>query len=165
MELRLIAAVASNGIIGKNGELPWNPIKEDMKHFKDLTYGYPVIMGRKTYHSIPEKFRPLVGRKNIVLTKTGGIEFPEEVVVCKSVEEALAVASQNSNLAYVIGGQKVYEQTISLADRLDITELDERYDGDAFFPNIDKRIWQEISREKREKYSFVSYVRSRTSNL
>ncbi|MDP1695797.1 MAG: dihydrofolate reductase [archaeon] len=159
MELALIAAVASNGIIGRNGTLPWKPIKEDMKHFKDLTYGHPVIMGRKTYYSIPEKFKPLAGRKNIVLTKSGGIEFPREVAVCTSVEEALDVASQEGNILYVIGGQNVYGQTIGLADRLEITELEERYDGDACFPEINRKIWKEIFREKREGYSFVSYGR------
>lgn len=159
MELILIAAVAKNRIIGREGKIPWNPLPEDMKHFRDLTMGYPVIMGRKTYESIPWKFRPLVGRKNIVLTNNLDFTAPSEVALCSSMEQTFYEASKKNNRAYIIGGQKVYEQTIDMASKLEITEINKEYAGDAYFPEIKEDIWKETARDRRADYSFVSYVK------
>ena len=158
MELALIAAVAKNGVIGKNGELPWGKIPEDMKRFKALTLNHSVIMGRTTYKSIPSEFRPLPGRTNIVLSRDKN--FVEDgIVIRHSIDEALKAAEVYGKVAYVIGGQSVYEQTIGLASRLELTEIHRDYEGDSSFPKFDKAEWREAGRMDREGYSFVTYKR------
>lgn len=157
-ELILIAAVAKNSVIGKRGGIPWH-IPEDIKRFRRLTLDSTVIMGRKTYDSLDIK--PLPKRLNIVLSRDK--EFcPPNLVVCDSLEQALDACSFNEAV-YVIGGQRVYEQTVNhpQASRLEITEVDREYDGDAFFPRIDPEIWEEVKefRESRDWYSFVTYLR------
>jgi len=158
MSLTIIAAVAENNVIGVNGKMPWY-IPEDFKRFKRLTTGHPVIMGFNTHNSILEALkRPLPERQNIVL-------FPEpkegagNVYFCRTIEEAIKKASEFHPEAFIIGGQSIYQQTMSLADKLEITEVHQAYSGDAFFPEIDRRIWQEAMRENHEKYSFVTYLR------
>lgn len=161
MELVLIAAVARGGVIGLNGKMPWKNLPGDMAHFKELTMGHPVIMGRKTYESIPEKFRPLPGRTNIVVSKRNDLHYPENVKVCDSVDAAIDFASGLDEIVLVTGGQKVYEQTIDRAKRLEITEINAQYPGDAHFPKINPDIWVETGRDTTEddSYAFVSYGR------
>ena len=167
-DLVLIAAVAGGGVIGSKGSMPWN-IKEDMARFKALTLCHPVLMGKATYFSIPDKFRPLRGRENFVLTKN-----PAD---SEKIEQEGARPYSDINLAindaslicpgreiYVIGGQNVYEQTIRMATRLEITEIDRDYEriGDAFFPEINQAVWREQERQRamsEKDVSFVSYVR------
>ena len=152
--LSLIAAISENNCIGKNNTLPWN-IPEDMKHFKDITSGNVVLMGRNTWESIPEKFRPLPNRKNIVVTRKENYVVPEGVELYSSIEEPLD-KYKKENL-FVIGGASIYKQTIDKADTLYITEVHRQVDGDAFFPEIDKQVWQEKSREKHDGFDFVLY--------
>ena len=156
MELALIAAVAKNGIIGKGGKLPWENIPEDMRRFKAVTFNHPVIMGRATYNSIPSKFRPLTGRTNIVLSRDNSF-IEDGITVSYSIDDALRVAEVYGDVAYVIGGESVYEQTIDLASRLELTEIHKEYEGDSSFPKFDKAEWKETARLDRAGYSFVSY--------
>ena len=152
--LSLIAAISENNCIGKDNALLWN-IREDMKHFKDVTSGNIVLMGRNTWESIPEKFRPLPNRKNIVITRDMNYEVPEGVEIYSSIDEALE-KYKNENV-FIIGGASIYKQTIEIADQLFITEVHQVFEGDAFFPEIDKNVWQEVEREDYEGFSFVEY--------
>lgn len=166
MDLILIAAVAENSVIGKDGGIPWR-LPEDMKRFKELTTGYPVIMGRKTYESLPDRFRPLPNRWNIVLTRQPDVH-PDGVSVASSLEDAIQLVQQllprrevaegiNRDRAYVIGGQSVYEAALPLAQWLEITHVHQTVPGDAFFPEIDPHIWLPTNQIGREGYAFVTY--------
>ncbi|MBI2666916.1 dihydrofolate reductase [Candidatus Woesearchaeota archaeon] len=158
MELILIAAVAENGVIGKAGGIPWR-IPEDMKHFKELTLHHPVIMGRKTYESIPAKFRPLPQRRNMILTHQSNYQ-QQGAEVYHSLDDALqAVDVHSEKEIYVIGGQQIYELAMPFATRLEITEVHQNVEGDAYFPKIDKSEWKELLRKDYEKYSFVTLVK------
>ena len=158
--LTLIAAVAEKNVIGRKGEIPWK-IPEDMKHFKELTMPHPVIMGRKTYDSIPERFRPLPGRQNVVVSrKTKQKNYSKEVIVLDSISKAIEEAARFDKDYYVIGGSQIYKQTMDLASILEITEVHQKVEGgDAFFPFIDLGIWCEAQRKDFEGYSFVTYER------
>ena len=162
MNLILIAALAENRVIGNKGNIPWN-ISEDMKRFKKLTTYHPVIMGRKTYDSIYSRLgKPLPDRKNIVLTNKGCVEDGEDVVVCGSLEDALANAEKHNfvdNNVYVIGGQSIYEQTLDRADMLELTEVHGNYEGDSFFPEIDRADWERFVIKERGDYDFVRYMK------
>lgn len=157
MSITLIAAIAKNNCIGKNGSLPWR-IPEDMAHFKDLTMGYPVIMGRKTWESIPEKFRPLPGRHNIVVTRQEAYPLPENVERASSLEEALLMHATED--LFVIGGAEIYRASMDRADRLEITHVHQDVDGDTFFPEIPEATWHEAAREDHDGFSFVTYERA-----
>lgn len=157
MERIIIAAVSENGVIGKDGDIPWY-FPEDLKHFKQKTMGFPVIMGSSTYRSLPEDFKPLPGRKNIVLTRSG-IEADESVAVANSLDEAWSIAEEHGDKAFIIGGATVYEQTLSEADKLVITRIHEEFDGDTFFPDWSSEKWKEAERDDREDLSFIEYVR------
>ena len=163
LKLVLVAAVARSNVIGNKGRIPWSNIPDDMKRFKAMTMGCPVIMGKTTYLSISDKFRPLEGRTNLVLSRDKNFNA-DGIVVCRSIGEALEKAAEYNSLVNIIGGQSVYEQTINLADRLELTEIDKDYQGDAFFPHIDKNIWQEAKRVYSNFYSFVSYWRKNKFN-
>ena len=140
MEKCLIVAIADNRAIGVKGDLPWH-ISEDLKYFKEVTRGYPVIMGRTTYFSLP--FRPLKGRKNIVLN-LGGDPIPE-VTCVYSFEEAYA-AAEGAEKCFIMGGASVYRAAIDDMDTLFITHVHTTIeDADAFFPVIDTCIWEEVS--------------------
>ena len=140
MEKCLIVAIADNRAIGVRGDLPWH-IPEDLKYFKEVTHGYPVIMGRTTYFSLP--FRPLKGRKNIVLNLDGD-PIPE-VVCANSFEEAYA-AAEGAEKCFIMGGASVYRAAINDMDTLYITHVHTTIeDADAFFPIIDMGIWEEVS--------------------
>lgn len=158
MEKIIIAAVSENNVIGNQGEIPWD-IPEDMKHFRKKTTGNAVIMGRKTFESLPENFRPLPDRKNIVLTRSGLEDKPREVVEASSLGEAWKAAEGYSDKAFIIGGESVYREGMTEADRLVITRVHEEYEGDTFFPEIDTENWEESERDEREGFSFLEYVR------
>jgi dihydrofolate reductase len=161
MEVILIAAQAKNRVIGKQGELPWY-IPEDLKRFKQLTSGHPVIMGRKTYDSIVKRLgKPLPNRTNIVLTKQ---EMKQEgVFFCATPQEALSIAQKHNARVYVIGGQTIYEQFMPHATTIELTQLSHDVEGDAHFPLIDKKHWQIVREDKRTEnntsYSFIRYER------
>ena len=162
MEKCLIVAVADNGAIGVKGGLPWQ-LPEDLKYFKKQTLGLPVIMGRTTYFSLP--FRPLKGRKNIVLN-LGWDPIPDDVVCVNSFEEAFA-AAEPAPRCFVMGGASVYRQAIDRMDRLYITHVHTTIpDADAFFPEINSDIWAVEARSGVLKdaasgleYEFVTYLR------
>ncbi len=152
--IALIAAISENNCIGKSGTLPWY-IPEDLKRFKKITTGHTVLMGRKTWESIPEKFRPLPDRKNIVITRNTTYPVPRGVVLYHSVEDAL---KHEQGDIMVIGGAEIYAQSIDRADTLYITHIRTCIeDGTAFFPTIDRTIWKETDREEHEHFSFVTY--------
>ena len=160
--LTLIAAVARNGVIGCQNALPWH-LPEDLRHFKALTTGHAVIMGRKTWESLPERFRPLPGRLNIVLTRRPDYAAPG-AQIAGSLEGAMATAGEHT--PYVIGGAELYALALPLADRLALTEIDADFPGDAFFPHVDPAVWRIEARtthraEAGFNFSFVSYRRIR----
>lgn len=154
--LALFAAISTNNCIGKNNDLPWH-LPEDLKRFKALTSGHVVLMGRKTWESIPEKFRPLPKRKNIVITRQENYSVPEGVDCFSSIDAALDAYS--NHMVFSIGGGEIYRQTIEKADELYITHVDQHVDGDAFFPEIDENVWEEIERDERDGFAFVRYIR------
>ncbi len=163
-EIILIAAMGHNNVIGIGGDIPWRgKLPADMAHFQKLTMGEIVLMGRKTWESIPEKFRPLLGRTNIVLTRdqkylaTGAI----------TVRDGLpALARAGNKLVFIIGGEEIYKQFLPLADRLEITIVDTVSAGDAYFPSFNESEWGVIHEEAHgpdEKnlfsYTFRTLVR------
>jgi dihydrofolate reductase len=142
--IAFVVAVARNGVIGRQGQLPWR-IASDLKRFKAITLGKPVIMGRKTWESLPK--RPLPGRINIVITRDRGYQA-EGAVVAANVAEALARARQTeSEEICVIGGSEIFRQMLPMADRLYLTEVDLSPEGDVVFPSFDEKMWHETSRE------------------
>jgi dihydrofolate reductase len=156
--ITLVAAMAANRVIGIDNRLPWH-LPEDLKHFKTVTLGKPVIMGRKTYDSIG---RPLPGRRNVVVTRQRDWSAPG-VEVAHSLEAALALV-QEADTACIIGGADLYRQALPLAHRLELTEIAESYPGDAHFPDFGSDGWQEVQREVHRSeqglaYAFVSYQR------
>ncbi|MBU0540676.1 dihydrofolate reductase [Patescibacteria group bacterium] len=155
--IAIICAVADNLCIGKNNALLWN-IPEDMKRFRDLTTGKTVIMGRNTWFSLPEKFRPLPNRKNVVLTFEPDDVFPDGVESYSKLEDAVA-AHANEPEVMIMGGAMIYAAAMPLAERLYITHVHQSPDGDVFFPVIDPAVWQETAREDHEGFSFVTYDR------
>jgi dihydrofolate reductase len=146
----LVAAVADNGVIGDAGQIPWR-LPEDMKHFRALTRGHPVVMGRLTFESIG---RPLPDRTNIVVTRTPGWSA-EGVTVAGSVEEALAVAAAGGTDVMVIGGAQVYAAAMGAADVQVLTEVHQEPDGDTVYPDFDRASWAETRREAHDGYDFV----------
>ncbi|WP_255196413.1 dihydrofolate reductase [Halorarius litoreus] len=156
--ITLVAAVAENGVIGSEGEMPWY-YPEDMKHFKETTMGHPVVMGRTTYESIVARLgEPLPGRLNVVLSSQD-LDLPEGAVHAASIEEALALAAEEDDEVFVVGGATVYEQLLDRADRLVLTEIHESHEGDTHFPEWDREAWVELERDDREALSFVTYKR------
>jgi len=159
--IALIAAVADNRVIGRDGEMPWH-LPADLRHFKTMTMGHPVIMGRLTYDSIAADIGgPLPGRTNIVLSR-GSPDLPDEVIVADSIERAMDTAREatdDAETVYVIGGATIYEQFLPQADRLVLTEIQESYEGDTEFPAWDREEWTERSREDHDGFSFVEYER------
>jgi dihydrofolate reductase len=153
----IVAAVARNGCIGKDGTLPWR-IREDLKHFRDVTMGKVVVMGRKTWESIPEKFRPLPGRTNVVVTRQASFPLPAGVERAASLESALAAHAGHE--VVVGGGGTLYAAALPCANVLEITHVDRNVDGDTFFPSIDPAIWKPSRREEHDGFSFVTYRRA-----
>ena len=147
MRLSLIVAVARNGVIGRDNGLPWH-LPGDLKHFKSITMGKPIIMGRKTFESIG---RPLPGRTNIVLTRDPGFSR-EGVETVHDLAQAMRAAADNAGIAeepeaMIIGGAGICELTLADASRIYLTEIHEEVSGDTYFPEIDRGDWSEISRE------------------
>jgi dihydrofolate reductase len=145
----LVAAVALNGVIGKNGRLPWR-LKADLQHFRQVTIGKPVIMGRKTYASIG---KPLAGRTNIVVSRDRDFDAAG-LLVAPTLEAALAAARGDAlrrgvHEIAVIGGAEIYQQTMKEADRLVITRVQLQSEGDTGFPPVDDAIWEEVDRIER----------------
>ena len=157
----MIAAASRNNVIGVEGRMPWH-ISEDLRRFKRLTMGHPVIMGRKTYDSLS---KPLPGRLNVVLSHRP-INNPQ-VYVAQSLPDILQSLEQkipyreniDYTTAFIIGGESVYREGLSLAHRLELTRLDRDAVGDAYLPDLNLHFWQEQSKEDHDWYSFITYVR------
>lgn len=158
MKKIIIAAVSENRVIGKDGDIPWH-FPEDLKHFKEETTGSPVVMGRGTFESLPDDFQPLPNRTNIVLTRSEP-SYEESVEIANSLEEALQIASKNGKKVYIIGGASVYKQAIESADKMILTEIHEKYEGDTYFPEFNEEKWKETERDDREELSFVTYQKN-----
>ena len=161
MTVSLVAAVARNGVIGRDGSIPWR-LPEDMRHFRDLTMGHPVVMGRKTWESLPDRFRPLPGRDNVVVTRNPDWAA-QGADRAASVEDALRLLDSEPKV-FVIGGGDIYGSALPLADELQLTEIDAEIEGDTTFPDWDRAEFEEISREPHvaedgTPYAFVTYVR------
>lgn len=160
MKLNLIFARAANGVIGQNNTLPWH-FPEDMAHFKRTTLGCPVIMGRKTWDSLPPKFRPLPGRLNVVVTRQPDWQATG-ALTAHSLKEACALCPEDSQ-AWVIGGAEIYAQALPLASTAVVTEIDMDYEGDVFAPTFGPE-WAETSRNSQVSatglsFSFVTYCK------
>lgn len=157
MSLTIIAAVAKNGVIGKDNALIWH-LSDDLKRFKSLTMGRPIIMGRKTFESLP---KVLPGRTHYVLTGNRDYRVPEGVILCHSVDELLGKLPDGEN--FIIGGAAVYALLFPYADKLALTEIEKDYDGDACFPAFNRAEWTitdvEESEDKSVPHRFVTYVR------
>ena len=158
--LHLILARAANGVIGKNNALPWH-LPEDMAHFKRTTLGHPVIMGRKTWDSLPPKFRPLPGRLNVVVTRDDQWHA-EGASRASSLQEAMALCPAGSDV-WVIGGAQIYAAALPLADNAVVTEIAQDFDGDAFAPSFGPE-WKVTARENHIAasglpFAFVTYTR------
>lgn len=163
MVISLIAALSKNRVIGKNNDLPWH-LPDDMKYFMNTTKAHHVIMGRKNYESIPEKFRPLPNRTNIVVTRQKEYQAPKCILV-NSLEQgiALAKAAYEKEL-FIIGGAEIYSLGLNYADRLYLTEIDAVIEGDTYFPAVNQNEWKEISRvphgtdeRHAHRFDFVVY--------
>lgn len=157
MSLSLIAGISKNNCIGVNGSLPWD-IPEDLKHFREMTAGKTVLMGRKTWESLPAKFRPLPNRTNIIITRQTDYSVPPGVEVYATIDEATDKHSNEEIM--VIGGAEIYKQTIEQANTLYITHINQTVAGDAFFPAINLTVWKENARENHDGFSFVTYIRA-----
>ena len=161
MTVSLVAAVARGGVIGHDGGIPWR-LPEDVAHFKELTTGHAVVMGRKTWDSLPEPFRPLPGRRNVVVTRDPGWHAVGAERAA-SVEGALALLESQPEI-FVIGGGEIYAAAFPYADELLLTQIDADATGDTTFPDWDRRAWDETSRDDRVStdgvpFAFVSYQR------
>ena len=155
----LLAAVAANGVIGVDGRLPWH-LPEDLKHFKRLTLGHPVIMGRKTWESLG---KALPGRENIVVSGQPGYQAPG-AAVASSLGGALALCA-GEPVAFVIGGERLFAESLPFAAGLVLTEIDRDYDGDTWFPPFDRSQWRETQREAHTaedgvRFDFVLYEKA-----
>ncbi|WP_331235622.1 dihydrofolate reductase [Natronorarus salvus] len=159
VDLVLIAAVAENCVIGSDGEMPWH-YPEDLRRFKEVTTGHPVVMGRRTYEAIEARLGgPLPDRTNVVLSR-GDPEVPEGAIVVGCVEEAVGAARETgAETAFVIGGATVYETFLPFADRMLLTEIHTSYEGDTYFPEFDREEWTEAGRDERAEFAFVTYER------
>lgn len=157
-ETIIIVAIAKNYAIGKDNKIPWH-ISEDFKRFKRLTKGHPVVMGKNTYISLPIK--PLPERTNIVVCFKDDSWKAEGITIKHSLKEAIEYAHTLDNTVYIIGGASIYKQAIEeeLANKLEITQLDKEYEGDTFFPVIDTNTWTIVNEEKKDGYSFITYLR------
>ena len=153
--LIIIAAISKNNIIGRGDKIPWD-IPEDLKRFKTLTLHHPVIMGRRTYESVLERLgKPLSERKNIVLTRQNISH--EGIYITHSIDEVINLCVEEDS--YVMGGREIYMQFLPLVNRMEITRVHKKVEGDVFFPEVNWGEWEEVFRDFRGEYSFLTYIR------
>ena len=162
MKKIIIAAVAKNNVIGKDGIMPWHS-KEDLKHFKETTMGSPLIMGRKTFFSMGGK--PLKGRLNIILTRDKNFQKPHpDVEIFSSIDEAYDHCErENYGKVFITGGGEIYKREINNVDELLISEMNVEVEGDTFFPEIDIKIWEVVEEKTYSEFTLKTY-RKRQSN-
>jgi len=161
VKIALVAAIARGGVIGRDNTIPWR-LPEDVARFKVLTTGHPVVMGRRTWNSLPDRFRPLPGRRNVVVTRNPAWEGVGAERAA-SLDEALRLLDGES-VIFVIGGAELYAAALPVADELVLTEIDLDVDGDTFFPPFDRNTFAEVSREQHvaadgTPFAFVVYRR------
>lgn len=163
--IKLIVAKASNNVIGDKNNLIWH-LPNDLKHFKNLTTGHPIIMGRKTYESLG---RPLPNRTNIIITRDQNF-IDDQIIITHSLEQAFAKANEIQEDVFVIGGGEIYKQAMEYVDVIYLTEVHHEFNGDTYFPEIDEESFEEVERVhhmKDEKhpysYSFITYKRIKES--
>lgn len=154
MEIIIIAALSENGVIGIDNKLPWH-FKEDLQRFRELTIGFPVIMGRKTFESIG---KPLAKRQNIVVTRDVGY-IREGVVSAYSINDALDKAEKYSNKVFIIGGAQLYKEFLPIATRMELTKVHSNIEGDTYYPEYKSEEWEETVRHDFNEFSFISYKR------
>ena len=165
MKISMIAACAKNRVIGNGDKIPWH-IPEDFKYFKEKTLHKPIIMGRATFESIhkmrgsdPHLSPALPKRKNIIVTHQNDYKVTD-CLVTLSLEDAIAAAKrENTDEIMICGGGTIYKQALTLADRIYLTEINQTYEGDVYFPEIDEKEWKLISSDPHDKYSFIIYER------
>ena len=159
MEIIIIAAMAENRVIGRDNALPWS-LKEDMARFRRLTDGWPCIMGRKTWESLPA--RPLPGRLNVVISQTMNSQDAPGALVLSSLHEALRQLAGHQKM-FICGGESIYREALSFATGMELTIIHQSHAGDVFFPEIDPAQWLISGTEHGDGYSFISY-RKNTAN-
>lgn len=165
MKIVAIVAVAENGAIGKNNRLLWR-LPNDMKFFRDHTVGHCIVTGRRNYESIPEKFRPLPERTNIVITRQKNYHAPGAIVV-PTIESALEEAQRRGeDKLCIIGGGEIYRQTMEITDEVLLTRVHHSFEADTFYPELDPKVWIETWREEHKAdekhaydYTFIRYER------
>jgi dihydrofolate reductase len=163
LKVSLVAAVARDGVIGRDGGIPWR-LPEDLARFRDLTMGHPVVMGRRTWESLPDRFRPLPGRRNVVVTRNPDWTA-QGADRAGSVEDALDLLAGEPEV-FVIGGGEIYTAALPHADELRLTEIDADVEGDTTFPTSDPGEFEETARENHVSadgtpFAFVTYRRPR----
>jgi dihydrofolate reductase len=155
-ELTLVVAMSRERVIGRAGGLPWHE-PEDLKHFKRVTMGHALVMGRRTFESIG---RPLPGRRMIVITRRAELALPPGIERAADLSAALALARETDPAPCVIGGGEIYAQALPLATRLELTLVDRAVEGDTYFPAFDAQEWREVERRDIGHLSFRTLVRS-----
>ncbi|MFH6768634.1 dihydrofolate reductase [Gaetbulibacter aquiaggeris] len=157
----IIVAVAENNAIGKDNQLLWH-LSDDLKRFKSLTSGHHIIMGRKTFESFP---KPLPNRTHVVITKQNDYKVPDGIIIVNSLKDALEVAKEDTQ-PFIIGGGEIYNQSLEVVNKIELTRVHHDFEADTFFPEIDNSIWKETSNVYHKKdnknefdYSFISYTR------
>jgi dihydrofolate reductase len=154
MTITVLAAVGANLVIGRNGDMPWH-LPADLAHFKAITMGHTLVMGRKTYDSIG---RALPGRRTIVITRQPGWHAPS-VEVAHSLPEAFSLAGPAD--VFVVGGGEVYREAMPFADQMLLTEIEQSPEGDAYFPRFEADQWREIARDAKDGFAWVTYEHTR----
>tara|TARA_R110000751_G_C13615649_1_gene463910 strand:+ start:240 stop:710 length:471 start_codon:yes stop_codon:yes gene_type:complete len=152
--INIIVATSENNVIGKGNDIPWY-IPKDLEHFKKLTTGNTVIMGRKTYESLPKEYRPLPNRINIVITRDKSYQAKGCLVV-NSLEDALRKADNDKEI-FIIGGGQIYREGLKFAERIYLTKIHNNIEGDTYFPKLNK-FWKLVDEEEKSGFSFLTYV-------
>nr|AIA18414.1 Dihydrofolate reductase [uncultured bacterium] len=165
MTLSIIVAVSENNLIGVNNDLPWH-LSADLKRMKTITMGHHLIMGRKTFESLG---KPLPGRTSIIITRNKNYQVPPECIVVPSLKEALA-AVKNDNEPFIVGGGEIFREALPLVNKIYLTRIHQRFEGDTYFPELNEKEWKQVSRndfQRDEKnnyaYSFINLERIRKS--
>lgn len=152
--INIIVATSENNVIGRGNDIPWY-IPKDLEHFKKLTTGNTVIMGRKTYESLPKEYRPLPNRVNIVITRDKSYQAKGCLVV-NSLEEALRKSDNNREI-FIIGGGQIYREGLKFAERIYLTKIHKNIEGDTYFPKLNK-FWKLVDEEEKSGFSFLTYI-------
>ncbi len=156
MSINLIVGMTKNRVIGKDNALPWN-IPQDLKNFKELTQDHVVIMGRKTYDSLPLKFKPLPRRHNIVVSSTLGAQ--EGIDVCRNMEEAIRKAKEYQKEIFIIGGATIYRESWPFIEKMYVSYVKKEYEGDTYFPPFEEEEWEIEQKKDFTDFEFVIYRR------